>query len=41
LAAVRDELEQVGASDHRERLPLIDHEHRLFATQQRLECIVE
>src|SRR5258708_3817470 len=39
--AVRDELEQVGARDHRERLALIDHEHRRFTTQQRLERIVE
>src|SRR5690242_5858761 len=41
LAAVRDELEQVGARDHGDRLLALDHEHRLLAAKQRLERVVE
>src|SRR5579864_7465834 len=41
LAAVRDELEQVGPRDHRDRPPRLDHEHGLLAPEQRLERVVE
>src|SRR5439155_15880376 len=40
-AAVRDELEQVGARDHRHGLVTFHHQHRLLAAQQRLECVIE
>jgi hypothetical protein len=40
-AAVRHELEQVGPSDHRDRLLVLHDEHRLLTPQQRLEGIVE
>src|SRR5579864_8744907 len=41
LAAVRHELEQVGAGDHRDRLLVLHDQHGLFATQKRLERVVE
>src|SRR3989440_577591 len=40
-AAVRDELEQVGARDHRHGLVTFHHQHRLLAPQQRLESVIE
>src|SRR5256885_1589259 len=40
-SAVRHELEQVRAGDHRDRLPIVEHEHRLLAPKERLESIVE
>src|SRR5438552_4061906 len=40
-AAVRDELEQVGAGDHCHGLVTFHHQHRLLAAQQRLESVIE
>src|SRR5438552_9922274 len=40
-AAMRDELEQVGARDHRHRPVTFHHQHRLLAAQQRLESVVQ
>src|SRR2546430_9902514 len=39
-AAVRHELEQVGARDHRHRLVTFHHQHRLLAPQQRLRSVI-
>src|SRR5882672_4653848 len=41
LAAVRDELEQVGARDHRHGPVALHHQHRLLAAQQGLERVVQ
>src|SRR5438093_9949658 len=40
-AAVRDELEQVGARDHCHGFVTFHHQHGLLAAQQRLECVIE
>src|SRR6266704_3192961 len=41
LTAMSDELEQVGARDHRHGLAGLDHQDRLLAAQQRLERVVD
>src|SRR5256886_10418071 len=40
-AAVRDELEQVGAGDHRHRPVTFHHQHRLLAAPQPLPSVVQ